>query len=297
MRKLGWALALTLAVGTPALAGDSEAQALLQDAIENWRDPDPNVPHTAVQQALTEAESVGLKLNALSLIGKLQHYRFGNVNAAMQWYDRVITESEEVTEPELKKLRADAFRAKGTIFYSEKDDVEQALVHFRASHKTYPTSRNADTLSQILIRIGRGPVADDKRAKLCLQALQLAEEAIDRYSKGVSQSESEMAKFRLQKVIALTALGRREEAVQAWKECPPEALNDYALYQRGVLMAMQSADGARVAEKLRDALKKLFPTPKARNQLRKFIRTEPDFKPYFEREDWKDLVEDEPEAG
>lgn len=293
--------ALALALAAPAFAGDQEAQALLRQAYDHWKDPDPTEALRLAEEALAQNPTSKVLRTQIELfIGSLHQVKTGNVDAALERYDRVIRSLVNVDDPGLRQLKADAMVRKGTLLYSEKDDPEAALRLYKSAHETFQLSTTVDSTSQLAYRLGRDtarPQAD--RDKFMNVALKAAEEAIllaPRERADAARQAANLAKYKLQLVIVLTALGRTDEAKAQWESIDPSKLTDATLYQQAILHALHGE-----ADQATDCLKRFMATRPAgdegvvaRNQLRKFIRSEPDFAPLRAREDWKELVEDEP---
>ncbi len=300
----GLALGLPLLVGplaAPARAGDKEAIAHYKEAVKHWSDPDPSAAVAAAEKALAEAQSKNIKMNVLVMLGQLHQGKTGDFGQALGYYEQVIRGNIGVEDNTLRSLKAQAFLGRGTIQYSEYDDIEKALASFQAAHNTYPTAQSADTLSQLCYRIGRDPTkGQDARAKQLEYAQKLAEEALhhDAQNRNKTANPARTAKYRLQLVITLLAQGKKEEGEAAWKETQQDALDVNAFYQLAILQTLRGEGAEVVGDTLRKCLEpEVRPKARARNQLRKFVRTEPDFKPFLEEEGWKDLVTDEPENG
>lgn len=300
----GLALGLPLVLAplaAPAWAGDKEAIEHFNEARKHWGDPDPSAAVAAAEKALAEAQRKDIKMNVLVMLGQLHQGKTGDFDKALGYYDQVIKSNINVSDNTLKSLKAQAFLGKGTILYSERDDIESALAAYQAAHRTYPTAQSADTLSQLCYRIGRDPTkGQDARAKQLEYAQKLAEEALhhDAQNRNKTANPARTAKYRLQLVITLLAQGKKEEGEAAWTETEQDALDANAFYQLAILQAVRGDDAAVVADTLRKCLEpEVRPKARARNQLRKFVRTEPDFKPFLEEEGWKELVTDEPENG
>src|SRR5690606_33567214 len=88
-------------------------------------------------------------------IGSLHQVKTGNVDAALERYDRVIRSLVNVDDPGLRQLKADAMVRKGTLLYSEKDDPEAALRLYKSAHETFQLSTTVDSTSQLAYRLGR----------------------------------------------------------------------------------------------------------------------------------------------
>jgi tetratricopeptide (TPR) repeat protein len=296
-------LALAL-IATFARAGDAEAQAALKQAYDHWRDPDPAEALRLAESALAaNPTSQVVRVQIQLFIGSLHQVKTGNLDAALERYDQIITSLVGATDPQLRQLKADAMVRKGNILYAERDDPEGALRLFNAAHETYQLSSTVDTFSQLAYRLGRQghrPQAD--RDKFMDFALKGAEEAITlaprQFPNDATRLANSVAKYKLQLCIVQTAMGQAEAAQRTWASIEQDKLTDAALYQRAVLHALKSED-----DQAMDVLRRFMATRpagaeglKARNQLRKFIRTEPDFERLRSRPDWAELSTDEPDG-
>jgi tetratricopeptide (TPR) repeat protein len=289
-------LCALLVLPTVAYGGDREARRFYDKALEKWDDTNPNLPVKYAEKALEHAVNKALRANILFILGRLHHSRTGDFDKAQSFYQKVVTENIGVTDNTLKKIKADCFRNLGNLIYAERGDIKLALTKYRASHNTYATPETADTLSQFLYRIGRDPKKNAAaRKKQLTAAVKLAREAMDRDGKQSTRKPNETARFRLQLVVALTASGKTDEAAEVWKATKQDKLTQNSFYQRALLMALEKEDPVKIAERLHQTLDPR-PTTKTRDDLRKFIRSEPDFRSFLNREDWKGLVTFE-EAG
>ncbi|RMG11233.1 MAG: hypothetical protein D6731_15935 [Planctomycetota bacterium] len=292
--RLPLALVTLVVCASPAAAGDREARRFFEKAVEKWNDPNPNLPVKYALKALEHARNKVLRTNVLFLLGRLHHSRTGDFAEAEKYYEMVIKENIGVRDNTLRKIKSDAFRNLGNLIYASKGDVNAALNKYRASHNTYASPETADTLSQFLYRIGRDPKKSQAARDRQLEAAtKLAREAIAMDAKKKHRKPSETARYQLQLLICLLAAGKEEEAKAVESELRFDKLADNSLYQQAILMALRGEDPSKIAETLHRTLDPR-PTPKTRNDLRHFIRTEPDFASFLGREDWKDLVSDEP---
>lgn len=334
---------LSVLLGSTAFATDKKAIELYQEAVKHWR-TDADKCESLLQKALAETQpkpkqlnSKAIRANVLLALGQFYQGKTGDFDNAIKHYRMVLSENVMVKHPKVTNMKAQALLNLGTIYYSVKKDINEAVTKYVDAHKTYPTAQTADTLSQILFRQARGAMisAPSKQKKL-ETALTLAREAImiDKKNPNKRSTPALRAKYRLQLVICLEALDKKDEAASEWKSVDKSKLGDTALYQLAqleALRAMKAAEGVfccdkckasgekkglscanclkarqpkfgdaakTVAEHLRKAIdEKLRPAARARNQLRWFIRTEADFAPFRKDEAWKDLTEDEPEKG
>lgn len=297
-------LALALCAST-AQAGDKEARDLLKQAHEHWNDPEPTkaleLAEAAAKAAPTDAT---LKHQIDLFIGSVHQAKTGNFDAALEKYDAIIRGLVNVTDAGLRQIKAQAMVRKGTILYTERDDAEAALRLYQSAHQAFQLSTTVDTASQLAFRLGRNPSRPDNEKKTFMDfALSAAREAVQlapREQKNNPEAQAKnIAKCKLQLVIVLTALGQTAEAQKVWGEVDAAQLTDSTLYQRSILHALKGeADQATDCMKRSLAARPAGPEGlQARNQLRKMIRTEPDLAPVRGRDDWKDLVTDEPATG
>ena len=298
MHRLALACLLAL-TPTLALAGDREAIEHFNKAAAHWKDADPSTAVHHAEQAVAEAESKRVQVNALLLLGRLHQGKTGDFDAALRAYEQIIRSNVGVRDNTLKNLKAQAMIGKGTIYYSERDDLDTALAAYQAAHRTYPSAHSADVLAQLCFRIGRDPSRSQAaRTKQLEYSEKLSREALhhDQQNRAKNADAAKTAKFRLQLVIVLLAQGKAEEAERIWSETEQSKLDENAYYQLAVLKALRAEGPDAVAAELRKCLDpEARPEARARNQLRKFVRTEPDFRPFVGRDEWKDLVEDESE--
>jgi tetratricopeptide (TPR) repeat protein len=299
------ALALSLALAataTSALAGDKEAKDLLKQAHEHWSDPEPTKALELADQALkANPTDATLKAQIDLFIGSLHQAKTGDFDKALEKYDAIIRSLVNTQDVGLRQIKAQAMVRKGTILYTERDDAEAALRLYQSAHQAFQLSTTVDTASQLAFRLGRNPSRPDNEKKTFMDfALKSAQEAVQlapREQKNNPDAQAKnIAKCKLQLAIVLTALGQTEEAQKVWGEVDQAHLTDSTLYQRSILHALRGE-----ADQATDCMKRSLaarPAGKegaqARNQLRKMIRTEPDLATVRAREDWKDLVTDEP---
>lgn len=284
-----------------ARAGDNEARGLLKKAYDHWNDPQPTEALALADQALAQNPTDQVLRTQIQLfIGSVHQVKTGDLDQALSRYDAIIQALVGVTDNQLKQLKAEAMTRKGNILYSEKDDAEGALRLYSAAHEAWQLSTTVDTASQLAYRLGRSegrPAAD--KAKFMDFALKASREAVQlaprQFAGDATRQANNLAKCKLQLTIVLTALGQTDEANTVWGSIEQDKLTDAALYQRAMLHALKNE-----ADQATDCLKRFMATrpagndgKKARNQLRKFIRTEPDFATLRAREDWHELITDE----
>lgn len=300
--KLAHSVLLLLALTSPALAGDQEAQALLRQAYDHWKDPQPAEALRLGEEALAQNPTNQVLRTQIQLfLGSLHQVKTGNLDVALEKYDQVIRSLVGVTDTQLLQLKAEAMVRKGNILYSEKDDPDGALRLYSSANQAFQQSTTVDTASQLAYRMGR----DDQRSKADRDkfmefALKASQEAVQiaprQFTSDATRQANNLAKCQLQLVIVLTALGRADEAATTWASIEKDKLSEACLYQQAILHAIKGE-----AEPATECLTRFLATRPAgdegalpRNQLRKFIRTEPDFAALRSRPDWKQFIEDEP---
>lgn len=299
-------VALTLAPLAVSRADDGEAQRLLREAYERWHDETPDRCLELTERALAaRPDSSFVRAQVLLFLGSLHQVKTGQLEAALACYDEVTRLLEEDASDPARRLLAQALVRKANIVYAEQDDHEAALELFRRAQEAVPLATTADMASQLCYRVGRGATDPTERARWLELALTLADEAVGTARSGGGRrrpdgggpgeqhqrTRAALARFELQRVIVLEGLGRKDEATAAWSAVDPADLDDNALYQLAILHAVRG-DLPSAAEALRRAMK-TRPTPATRNQLRKYIRTEPDLTGAVGLEEWRDLVTDE----
>lgn len=303
-------LALTsVAAAAPARADDAEAQRLLREAYDHWKDETPERCVELTEQALAaEPTTSFVRAQVLLFLGSVHQVKTGKLEASLACYDEVTTLlAEDGSEP-ARRLLAQALVRKANIVYAEQDDHEGALELFRRAQEATPLATTADMASQLCYRVGRGASDRAERARWLELALTLADEAVGtaragragpggRGDGGGRSAEFQrrwraaLVRFELQRVIVLEALERKDEAAAAWTAIDPADLDENAHYQLAILHAVRG-DVPKAADALRQAMQ-TRPTAATRNQLRKYVRTEPDFAGAVGLDDWRDLVTDE----
>jgi len=304
MHRLAPTLALlALALAAPlAAAGDAEAQKLLADAYKHWNDPTPAEALRLAEQALAANPEKVVRTQVQLFIGSLHQVKTGDIDTALKIYDDIIQSNVGAQDNNLKQLKADAMVRKANILYSEKDDTEGALRLMSSAHQTWPLSTTAEIASQFFYRQARmGGIAEADRVKAFEGALKLAEEALQLAPsqfgdpKLADRRAKHVAKCKLQLAIVQLGAGKTAEGQATFDSIVQADLNDACLYQWATFLALKG-DGDGATEKLTRFMATRPQGPegaKARNQLRKFIRTEPDFASLRGRADWKPLLEDE----
>jgi tetratricopeptide (TPR) repeat protein len=287
------------AVAAPARADDAKAQEKLQAAYAHWKDDTPDAALALAQEALAETGPTSNRLvrgQVLLFIGSLHQVKTGRLDLALAAYDELITLLGDASSDAARRLAAQALVRKGNIIYAEKDDFDGAIELYRRAQELVELASTADTASQLCYRHARAAErTPEERARDLDMALALSREALDlapRHAQPGAKLDKFMAKFRLQLCLVLEAQGKKDEADAEWRDVHEADLDENALYQRALREAVHG-DLAKAGQLLREALA-LRPTSDTRNQLRKFIRTEPDLQPGLARDDWKDVVTDEP---
>lgn len=290
-------LALLLALCLPALADDAEAKKLLGQAYERWNDPTPDRALELGEQALAAVTSDRLlRGQTLLFVGSLHQVKTGRLDDALARYDELLLLLSDDASDGSRRLRAQALVRKANIIYAERDDAEGAIELYRQAQELMHLASTADTASQLCYRVGREAKRPaEERARWLEMAHALALEAVEtftaRTAEGGARRNAIMAKFRLQLVIVLEALGRERDADAEWSRIAPAHLDDNCHYQLAILHALRGEpDAARASLERAMALR---PTVDTRNQLRKYLRTEPDLQGCLAREDWRALVTDE----
>ncbi len=295
--SLAFSLLLLLLPVDVACADDKEAIRLYGEATKHWRDPDPSKAVAFAEKAVDAADSKKIRLSALLLLGRAHSARTGNLDAALKAYDEIIESVSPARKGDraFDGLRADALLSKGNILYAERDDTPGALRCYSLSYDTLPSSSNTDVLSQVLLRQAWPKRAEDpNKARAELEkALNYSKEAVHLERSGRKRPEL-LAKYRLQLLIVLTVLERKDDAEKLRAKLDESKLGGNSNYQRAQLSALEGKGGDAVAAFLEAAMKER-PTIKTRNQLRNFIRSDPFFASLRAAENWKPLVTNETE--
>ena len=222
--------------------------------------------------------------------------KLGDGDKALEYVDRAIRAigaEPQTTDEKIKKARL--IEKKGTLTYSYKDDLEAARTIYQASLDTYPTAKTADTLSNLLHRLSGMSKDPKKKKEQAEKALYFAEKAIEFApmvaSKDPATQKMLLCKYKLQLALCHQVLGHADEAKKALEAIDPEDYNPNTAYNEALLAAVQD-DEKKTREHL-DAFMKTRPTPAARNQARKFIKNDPDFKKWIDTDAWKDYKTDE----
>lgn len=301
MRALLLTFAAAVALTSAARADDAEAQRLLVEAYDHWKDESPALAVELAERAFAAGATTPLVRAQVALfLGSLHQVKTGDLDEAIVQYDAVDALLRDDGAEAARRLRAQALVRKANIVYAERDDHEAALELYRQAQEAHHLASTAETASQLCYRVARGAKVEEERARYLDLALLLAREAVDwvppRRGEGERRDGGRMgawrAKFRLQLVIVLEAQGKKDEAAEVWADVDVAAFDDNAQYQLALLQALRG-DLAKAGEALTKAMASR-PTADTRNQLRKYLRTEPDFAPGLTREDWSALVTDEP---
>lgn len=298
---------------TPVSAGDAEAEKLIREAYDKWKDPSPDAALSLAEQALAAAPaSKHLKARILMFIVGLHQVKTGKTDAALARCDEVLALLRNDPDQQAKKSLAEALLRKASMVYAEKDDPDGALQLYAEAQQTHHLGTTADSAAQMCLRVGRDATrAAEDRAKWMGLALELSKEAVDAAAPQAGERGAEVrararARFLITQANVFLASGQPEDADATFDDIDQTKLDDNANYQLAVWWALQGAPkgdkpandeaAGRAAAYLKKSLA-LRPVPITRNQLRKFVRTEPDFAPFLKRDDWKELVTDESETA
>ncbi|MBL4845356.1 MAG: tetratricopeptide repeat protein [Planctomycetes bacterium] len=296
MKTLLTTLCLSLALMAPAFATDAQAKRLFGEAQKKW-DGDPEEVQALLKKAVAAAKSKPLRINLTLILGQFQQGKTGDFDAAIKNYQRVIADTVGEKAKAMRNFKAQALMNLGIVYYTRKHNLDEAVIKLTDSLEMSPTCYTADNLSQLLYRLGRDTKRSELSRKLQLEkSLKIARISLelDRENADRASTPARRAKLRLQLVIVLTALGKTDEAKAEWKATEEKALKNNALYQMAILKALRGGTADEVAVPLKEALK-VRPSPVARNQIRWFIRTEPDLAKFVKEASWKALVTDEEE--
>jgi tetratricopeptide (TPR) repeat protein len=303
----GLAAAFLLTTIGPVWAGDDQAMARLQEAYGHWNDENPATCLRLAEQALEAGpDSRVLRMQIVLFIGSVHHVKTGDLDQAMRRYNQVINALPGVTEPELRQIKADAMVRKGNIIYSDYPDDEDhnaairrrrdALRLYRTAHSAFPLSTTADTVAQLCYRQARDERAGNNAENLEL-SVALAREALElaerQFGSNAERLANHVAKVNLQLAISLYAQDNADEAERVFRAIPAAHLTEASYYQQGIWHVLHAREGEAI-EALQ-AFMDTRPNARTRNQLRKFIRDEPDFTAHIDDAAWANLVQDEPE--
>lgn len=283
---------------TPIQKDAAESDRLYEAARAGWSG-EPGQVRTLLEQSAAAAPGKPRRLRALLALGMFQQGKAGDFPSAIENYQRVVAETVGEKSPALLNFKAQALKNMGIIYYTGQHDLDEAIVKLSDSIEVSATTHAADVLSQVLFRVARDGKRSEKARKAQLEsALKMARLAEKLNAENADKLKPEAlaargAKIKLQLAILFEALGRPAEAKQVYGEAEEKSLSDEGLYQQALLLALRGADTAEVSAPLIEALG-IRPGAKARNQLRWFIRTEPDLAKHREDPSWKELVTDEP---
>jgi tetratricopeptide (TPR) repeat protein len=289
-------LCLTLALAAPAFASDNEAKRLFNEARKQW-EGDPEKVQALLEQAVAEAKSKDLKLNLTLILGRYHQGMTGDFEAAIKAFQAVVTGTIGDNSANMRNFKAQALMNMGIVYYTRQHNLEEAVIKLTDSLELSPTCHTADNLSQLLYRLGRDPKRSEKARGLQLEkALKIARLSleIDKENADKASTPARRAKLRLQLVIVLTAMGKTTEADAEWKLIKETDFGNDALYQRAILKALRGGTAAEVKDVLEKSLT-IRRRARTRNQIRWFIRTEPDLSKFLKDPTWKALVTDEAE--
>ncbi|MBL4845446.1 MAG: DUF4340 domain-containing protein [Planctomycetes bacterium] len=282
---------------TSSVKNDAEAERLFKQATkgEVWNG-DPKIAQALLEQALGTAKSKALRVNLTLVLGNFQQGKTGDFAAAIKSYQRVIGDTVGEKAPAMRNFKAQALMNLGIIYYTRQHDLDQAVVKLSDSIEVSATAKAADVLSQLLFRIARdGKRSETARKAQLEKALKIGRlaEKLDTENADKKQTPARTVKIKLQLAIVLEALGQGALAKTTFGVADEKTLSNDGLYQLAVLRSLRGASAAEVAGPLHEALK-LRPGAVARNQMRWFIRTEPDLAKHRADPSWKTLVTDEP---
>ena len=330
--RLVHALLALLTCVTPALAGSGDfmANRFYEKAIESW-DDDPPKALDYLDKALGVLEvSDGLRDGILLAKGRLLVAKLGDPAAAEPVFDEIIgsvptkrhksrwdglrraiakASTDEQYKEQLPRLEAEftdlgqqldfkaqAMVAKANLCYAERGEVERALKIYLGANYTWESAMTCDVASQFCYRVSREADREaDLRRRMLARAEEFALEAL-RLAPTQIQDPAErlglIARYLLQLAIVYRARNNLYTSELVYQAIDPQLLGVETLYQQSVFAAVRGQD-----ERARELMRKFFddtrPTKQARNDLRKFVRTEPDLQRLVEQESWRYLTEDE----
>jgi tetratricopeptide (TPR) repeat protein len=330
--KMTAAVAWVLAGALTAWAGggDFMANRHYERAIESW-DSDPSKALASLEKALGVLDvSDGLKAGILLSKGRLLVAKLGDPAAAEPVFDevlslvptkrhkdrwevlgRAIAQAEgdpryEERLPSLKNeyadlsnqlnFKAQAMVAKANLCYAERGEVERALRIYLGANYTWESAMTCDVASQFCYRVSREAERPQELQRDLLQrAEEFSLESLRLVPLQVADEAERLgliARYLLQLAIVYRARGAVVTSDMLAAIIDPTLLGPESLYQQSVFAAVRGDDeGART-------LMKMFfddtrPTKESRNDLRKFVRSEPDLQHLVELDSWKYLVTDE----
>lgn len=286
----------------PARADDAEAHKLLLEAYSHWRDPEPAKSLELATKALA-AKPTGkaVKTSIQLFLVSLHQVKTGRLEEALVLCDEIAAQIPDAeTDAKLRTTLADSLVRKANIIYGEKDDAAAALELYGRAQSLQPLSSTADAASQLCLRVGRSKsTPEEQRQEKLDLALALARDSIELVNVQYQRAEKRAqvrTKCLLQLAIVHLARKETDDAEGTWRELDEKLLDDNCQYQLCVWWALQGELERSKAAAQRSL--DLRPTGLTRNQLRKFMRSEPDLAPLLPREDWKAIATDEdPAAG
>ncbi len=215
---------------------------------------------------------------AHNYLGFIHHSQTGDFEKALSHYDAVIANSKD------PRQQAYAYTQKGSIHFAERHNPNEAIKQYNLALKAHPLSSTFDVASNLYHYVHENE-----------DALKSADEAI-KYAHAEAKQQGKdapdpayLAKLQCGKAVVLLALGRKEEAQKIIDEAKYDKASFYNLAQYHAL----NDDEAKAVEFVEKALAERKDA-KARNQLRDFIRRDPDFKKLRIKPTLKALVKDEP---
>jgi len=289
-------------VPSAARADDAAAEALLEEARERFRDPDPRPALDLVEQALAAGpENPVLQAELHLLKGSLLHLRLDDVAGAWSAYDDVLAVAgdPDADARELRLLASDAHVRKAAIAEHRDGDRRAALGHTLRAHEAIPRATTADAAALLCYRLGRDPATEPAEATALLErARTLAGEALEllpfQFGRGL-EGRRWRARFLLARALTEHALGDVAAARETFASIEQRLLDVPSLYRLALYRAREGDPTAarRVLQQALDAR----PTAGARNALRQRIREEPDFAALRDREAWRALLREEPQSS
>ena len=192
--------------------------------------------------------------------------------------------------------KAQAMVAKANLCYAERGEVERALKIYLGADYTMQSATTCDVASQFCYRVSRERDRDaELRARMTARAEEFALEALRLAPAQVDDAEQRkglIARYLLQLAIVYWARGNRTTSRLVEDMIDPQHLGPETLYQQSVFAALRGED-TRARELMRAFFDTTRSTAAARNDLRKFVRGEPDLQRLIGDASWRYLVEDE----
>lgn len=198
---------------------------------------------------------------AHNMLGFIHQSRTGDFDKAVGHFEMVVAESPD------KRQKAYALTQIGSILFADKNDAETALERYEQAYKIYPLSQTCYVTSSLhhLLR------NHDDALRFVDAALKLAANEAKAAGKEAPEA-GYAARLAVQKAVALLALEKKDQALALVADLADERPAAYNLAQLHALLGdLEKALGhLAVAFELRQ-------TPRARNQLRSFIKRDKDF--------------------